>query len=81
MEENKPDRKSTAYATTRLAIQMVKESSDGFPPLKSVAGGLSAILNHCDVCPPLAYQPPLMLTTVLANGILSPNDRVVNTPG
>ena len=40
---------STAYATTKLAINLVKESSDAFPPLKSVAGGLSAILNHCDV--------------------------------
>ena len=28
---------------------MVKESSDVFPPLKSVAGGLSAILDHCEV--------------------------------
>lgn len=53
--ENKPDWKSTAYATTKLAISMVKESSDAFPPLKSVAGGLSAILDHCDVrlCPGL----------------------------
>ena len=47
--ESKPDWKSTAYATTKLAIDLVKESSDVFPPLKSVAGGLSAILNHCDV--------------------------------
>ena len=41
--------KSTAYSTTKLAINMVKESSDVFPPLKSVAAGLSAILDHCDV--------------------------------
>ena len=47
--ENKSDRGSTAYATTKLAINLVKESSDAFPPLKSVAGGLSAILDHCDV--------------------------------
>ena len=49
IDKSKPDLKSTAYATTKLAINMVKESSDAFPPLKSVAGGLSAILNHCDV--------------------------------
>ena len=48
-DEGKSDWKSTAYATTKLAINLVKESSDVFPPLKSVAGGLSAILNHCDV--------------------------------
>ena len=47
--ENKSDWKSTAYATTKLAINLVKEASDAFPPLKSVAGGLSAILSHCEV--------------------------------
>jgi hypothetical protein len=47
--EKKQSWKSTAYATTKLAINMVKESSDVFPPLKSVVGGLSAILQHCDV--------------------------------
>ena len=47
--ESKSDWKSTAYATTKLAINLVKESSDGFPPLKSVAAGLSAVLDHCEV--------------------------------
>ena len=47
--KSKSSRKSTAYSATKLAIHMVKESSDVFPPLKSVAGGLSAILKHCDV--------------------------------
>ena len=47
--ESESDWKSTTYATTKLAIDLVKESSDVFPPLKSVAGGLSAILNHCEV--------------------------------
>ena len=28
---------------------MVKESSDVFPPLKSVVGGLTAVLKHYDV--------------------------------
>ena len=48
------DWKSTTYAATKLAINLVKESSDAFPPLKSVVGGLSAILDHCDIrsiCP------------------------------
>ena len=47
--ESGSDWKSTAYATTKLAIDLVKETSDAFPPLKAVAAGLSAILNHCDV--------------------------------
>ena len=47
--EDESNWKSTAYSTTKLAINLVKESSDAFPPLKSVVGGLSAILQHCDV--------------------------------
>ena len=47
--ETESDWKSTAYATTELVIDLVKESADAFPPLKSVVGGLSAILAHCDV--------------------------------
>ena len=47
--DSKSDWKSTAYAAAELAINLVKESSDVFPPLKSVMGGLSAILDHCDV--------------------------------
>ena len=47
--ENKSNWKSTVYATAELAIDVVKESSDVFTPLKSVAGGLSAILKHYDV--------------------------------
>lgn len=41
--------KSTLYSATMLAIRMKKESSDPFPPLKSVVGAFSAILEHCDV--------------------------------
>ena len=48
-DDNGSNWKSTAYSTTKLAINLVKESADVFPPLKSVVGGLSAILNHCDV--------------------------------
>ena len=47
--ESKSNWNSTAYAATKLAINIVKESSDVFPPLKSVVGGLSAILDHCEV--------------------------------
>ena len=47
--ESESDWKSTTYAGVKVAIDLVKESSDVFPPLKSVLGGLSAILTHCDV--------------------------------
>ena len=57
--ENKSDWKSTAYAATKLAINLAKESADAFPPLKSVVGGLSAVLDHCEVrfIPSKLYRP------------------------
>ena len=57
--ESKSDWKSTAYATTKLAINLVRDSSDVFPLLKSVAGCLSAILSHCEVqfTSPRLYRP------------------------
>ena len=45
----KPDWKSTLLATAGLVIDVLKDSSDACIPLKSVAGGLSAILKHYDV--------------------------------
>ena len=47
--ENKPDWKSTLHASAGLVIDVLKESSDVFTPLKSVAGGLFAILKHYNV--------------------------------
>ena len=41
---------STRHSATKFAIDPVKEHADAFPPLKSVMGILSAILDHCDVC-------------------------------
>ncbi|KAF9464274.1 hypothetical protein BDZ94DRAFT_505554 [Collybia nuda] len=39
---------STAYNATRLMVDVVKESADVFPPLKSVVGGLTMLLKHYD---------------------------------
>jgi len=54
---------STAYSSTRVVIDVVKESSDVFPPLKSVAGGLAAILKHYDVwsCSPIPGSTTLTI--------------------
>ena len=41
--------KSTLYASAGLVVDVLKESSDAFTPLKSVAGGLSAILKYYEV--------------------------------
>ena len=46
---------STMYASAKVVVDVVKESSDVFPPLKSVVGGLSVALKHYDVC--CAFPP------------------------
>ena len=65
--EKKPNWKSTAYASVGLTIDLVKESSDAFPPLKSVASGLSAILKYYDVRYAHFTKPSAPLTLELAN--------------
>jgi len=47
--ENKPDWKLTASSAAKLLLRTVERASDAFPPLKSVAGGLCAILENCEV--------------------------------
>jgi len=42
----------TAYATARMAVDVAKESSDMFLPLKAVVGAVSALMKHCDVSMP-----------------------------
>ena len=79
--ENKSNWKSTAYASTKLVIDVVKESSDIFTPLKSVAGGLSAVLKHYDVRYAYLATPSASLIVVeLASDGESPNGGIVNTP-
>ena len=41
--------KSTAVSAAKLFLRTVERASDAFPPLKSVAGGLCAILDNCEV--------------------------------
>ena len=65
--ENKPDWKSTLHASAGLVIDVVKESSDAFTPLKAVAGGLSAILKHYDVRHLYFFKRFTPLTFELAN--------------
>ena len=77
MDENGSNRKSNAYSTTKLAINLVEESADAFPPLKSVVGNLSAILDHCDVRFTFLVAPPVVLTAVSANGGVSRSNRIV----
>ena len=47
--KNKQSWKSTLQASAGLFIDVLKESSDVCTPLKSVAGGLCAVLKYYDV--------------------------------
>jgi hypothetical protein len=49
--EPKPNWRSTASATAKLLLRGVRESTDAFGPLKSVAGGLCFILENYEVWP------------------------------
>ena len=48
--------KSTSSASAKLLLRGVRDSSDAFGPLKSVAGGLCFILENCEVRPPRSYS-------------------------
>jgi hypothetical protein len=45
-------------AASKIAFDVLLNSADVFPPLKSVAGGLSTLLKHYDVCPIFARPNP-----------------------
>ena len=49
--EKKSSWKSTAFATAKFLLRGVRDSADGFGPLKSVAGCLCFILDNCQVRP------------------------------
>ena len=49
VSEDKSDWKHTAASAAKLFLRTVERASDAFPPLKSVAGGLCAILDNCEV--------------------------------
>ena len=49
VDENRPDWRSTASSSAKLVLRAVRDSSDAFGPLKSVAGGLCFILENCEV--------------------------------
>ena len=39
----------TIYAAVRMAVDITKESSDLFLPLKAVVGAVSVLMKNCDV--------------------------------
>ena len=47
----------TAYETARLAVDIAKESSYMFPPLKAVVGALAVLIKNYDVKSNQLYRP------------------------
>jgi len=46
----------TAYGAARMAVEITKESSDMFLPLKAVAGALSVLIKNYDVSYPQTFH-------------------------
>ena len=51
---------SAAISGAKIALDIAKESADALGPLKSVLGGIAAILKHCEVRQPFCV---LVLTS------------------
>ena len=66
--KNKPSWKSNLQASAGLFVDVLKESSDVCTPLKSVAGGLCAVLKYYDVWYACFARPFIPLTFEPANG-------------
>ena len=52
LDESGPSKESgwkTAYGGARIAVEIAKESSDLFLPLKAVVGALSVLIKNYDV--------------------------------
>ena len=47
----------TAYGAAKIAIEIAKESSDMFLPLKAVVGALTVLIKNYDVSPPQVFHP------------------------
>ena len=50
-ESSKELRWRTVYGAARIAVEVAKESSDMFLPLKAVVGALAVLIKHYDVSP------------------------------
>jgi hypothetical protein len=66
---------ATAYSGTKMALEVVRESSDVFVPLKSVVGGLSAFLKQYDVSD-LQITLPRLILDVISKQYISNKDDV-----
>jgi hypothetical protein len=82
-DENKSNWTSTASATAKLLLRGVRDSADGFVPLKSVAGGLCLFLKTARYGSPPAcvvrrlQVPQLTKANTREIGLLAPRVRAL----
>jgi len=62
----------TAYSAVRMAVEIVKESSDTILPLKAVAGAMSALMKNYDVSMFCSRAEILLIPCLL---VVTANDR------
>lgn len=77
---DKPDWKHTASSAAKLLVRTVERTSDVFPPLKSVAAGLCAILDNCEVRFTI-IRSIRDFTPLLANGRQRTDGGIIGIPG
>ena len=46
---NLPAKRQRVVDGAKILLDIAKESSDWFPPLKAALGGVSALVKHCEV--------------------------------
>lgn len=54
-----------AYGAARMAVEIAKDSSDMFPPLKAVAAAVSVLIKHYDVSVSCSGANHLLIFCVL----------------
>ena len=81
VDENRSNLRSLVCSGAKLILKGVNESADAFGPLKSVAGGLCFILDHCEVRRPPPHFPSTTLTHPLANEGEREINRILGTSG
>ena len=60
-----PAKKQRVVDCVKILLDVAKESSDWFPPLKSALGGVYALINHYEVFVGIdGYHPQLIYSSV-----------------
>ena len=79
--KDEPDWRHTASSAAKLLLRTVERASDVFPPLKSTAAGLCAILDNCEVWPTFVRSVRDPYTGLAANSSQQTGNQIIGVPG